>query len=168
MGRFRLKKILKRSRRFSFRGFLKLLRPKRDYKKFVLVVVFLLVFYPTLGLAYYELYYARGIYLPSPREYLKDQCEEHDLDFVLLDSIVYCESNWRMVKNSQSTAFGYFQILDGTEATTPMYSQGLRKYDPFTNIDMGVFLYERDSWYPWVTSKNCWWWRYQRNATALK
>jgi hypothetical protein len=127
------------------------------------------VYYPCLGFAYYELYYARGIYLPSPREYLKDQCEDHNLDFTLLDSIVFCESNWRMVKNSSSTAFGYFQILDGTEATTPMYAEGLRKFDPYANIDMGVYLYERDGWYPWATSKGCWWWRYQRlSATAKK
>lgn len=96
-----------------------------------------------------------------PRAYLARQCKEPDCDFALLDSIAWCESKWQMVGNPTSTAFGYFQILDGTERTTPQYVVGGSKYNPSDNIDMGVFLYERDSWYPWLSSRPCWHWRYQ-------
>ena len=96
-----------------------------------------------------------------PRVYLAQQCAERDCDFALLDAIVWCESKWKMVDNPISTAHGFFQILDGTEATTPQHSEGKSKYVPKENIDMGVFLYERDGVNPWITSRACWHWRSQ-------
>lgn len=100
----------------------------------------------------------------TPQEYLVDLCLESSCDAVLLDAIITCESQWRMVQNSVSSAYGYFQILDSTEATTPQYSEGKRKFDPYSNLEMGVYLYNRWGTSPWNESKHCWSWRY---AAAL-
>lgn len=97
---------------------------------------------------------------PPPKQYLQQTCQLKGCDFVLLNAIAECESGWRMVKNSQSTAFGYFQIIDGTEKTTPQYAEGERKFDPYTNIDMGVYLYEQRGTNPWISSRGCWQGRY--------
>ena len=99
---------------------------------------------------------------PTPREYMKAQCEARGCDFALLDAIVTCESKWILVQNSQSSAFGYFQILDSTERTTPQYQAGRRKTNPYANIDMGIFLYESRGTNPWNESKACWLWRYAK------
>lgn len=92
----------------------------------------------------------------TPREYLREQCQSPDCDFLLLDTIIDCESGWQMVKNRRSSAYGYFQILDSTEATTPQYKGGLRKHDPYINLDMGLYLYETRGSNPWNASKGCW------------
>jgi hypothetical protein len=94
--------------------------------------------------------------LPPPKQYLAQVCQEQGCDFALLYAIVECESGWRMVKNTQSSAFGFFQIIDGTETTTPQYAQGQRKYDPYVNIDMGVYLYQQRGTNPWLSSRACW------------
>lgn len=94
----------------------------------------------------------------QPREYLYQQAEARGLDARLLDRIAHCESNWRMVKSSQSSAYGFFQIIDATERSTPQYKAGERKFDPFTNIDMAVYLFERYGAFPWTESQGCWWW----------
>ncbi|MBU1126663.1 hypothetical protein KJ758_03560 [Patescibacteria group bacterium] len=91
-----------------------------------------------------------------PREYLKEQCSAYECDFVLLDTIIDCESGWQMIKNKQSSAFGYFQILDSTEATTPQYQDGGHKTDPYANLDMGLYLYETRGSSPWNASRGCW------------
>jgi len=101
------------------------------------------------------------VYQPSPRAYLASICQQPDCDFDLLDSIAWCESKWKMVQNSISSAYGYFQIIDGTEATTPQYQEGKSKYNAYDNVDMGVFLYQRDGINPWLESRACWHWRYQ-------
>ncbi|MFZ2681754.1 MAG: hypothetical protein WAZ14_01515 [Patescibacteria group bacterium] len=105
---------------------------------------------------------------PTPREYLAERCEEVGCDFVLLDTIIFCESTWRMVKNSSSSAFGYFQIIDGTEKTTPQYAAGLRKFDPYANIDMGIYLNSKRGTNPWNESKGCWQWRYRQAMAELE
>ena len=92
----------------------------------------------------------------SPRAYLQMRSEELDLPFALLDKIVECESNWRMVKNPYSSAYGYFQIIDSTEKTTPQYKRGDRKFNPYTNIEMGIYLYTTRGTNPWNPSKGCW------------
>ncbi len=97
--------------------------------------------------------------LPTPREYMQTECDEIGCDFAVLDAIVTCESKWIMVQNSQSSAHGYFQILDSTERGTPMYQDGRRKTNPYTNVDMGIYLYERYGTSPWNESKPCWQWR---------
>jgi hypothetical protein len=61
-----------------------------------------------------------------------------------------------MVQNKKSTAYGYFQILDGTERLTPQYRAGLRKTDPYVNIDMAIFLYGKYGTIPWMESRICW------------
>lgn len=94
----------------------------------------------------------------TPREYLYQRASEKNLDFRLLERIAFCESNWRMVKSSQSSAYGFFQIIDATERSTPQYKEGERKFDPFTNIDMAVYLFERYGSTPWTESRPCWWW----------
>jgi hypothetical protein len=104
---------------------------------------------------------------PTPEEYLAKECREPDCDLTLLNTIISCESGWRMVKNSSSSAFGYFQIIDGTERTTPQYQAGERKFDPYTNLDMGLFLYQSRGTNPWNESKHCWLPRY-RQAMANK
>ncbi len=91
-----------------------------------------------------------------PREYLRRQVEAKGYDVDLFNRIVFCESKWRMVPNKQSTAFGYFQILDGTEKLTPQYRAGLRKTDPYVNIDMAISLYEKYGTIPWTESQGCW------------
>ena len=108
-----------------------------------------------------------GSQLPTPRDYLQEQCRERDCDFVLLDAIVTCESKWIMVQNSVSSAHGYFQILDSTERGTPQYQAGRRKMNPYANIDMGIYLYERYGTSPWNESKACWSWRYNVNQANM-
>lgn len=99
------------------------------------------------------------VQLMQPKEYLYRQADIYALDFDRLEAIAYCESRWRMVKNKQSSAFGFFQIIDGTERYTPQYQAGGRKFDPFTNIDMAVYLYDRYGASPWFESKGCWQYR---------
>lgn len=102
--------------------------------------------------------------LPEPREYLRQGCEKlKNCDFALLDAIIECESNWRMVKNATSSAYGYFQIIDATERTTPQYKQGERKFDAYTNIDMGLYLYSRYGSSPWNESRKCWHWKHKQS-----
>lgn len=96
--------------------------------------------------------------LVSPRAYLYQQAAERNLDARLLDRIAFCESNWRMVRSKQSSAYGFFQIIDATEASTPHYKAGQRKFDPYTNVDMALYLFERYGSSPWVESRPCWWW----------
>ncbi len=124
----------------------------------------LVVLFGLLGIALGVLYYwdiesnnlqmAQAMVLP--KEYLRTRATEEGFDFQLLDRIVWCESHWRMIKNSRSSAYGYFQILDGTERTTPQYKSGLSKKDPLVNIDMGLYLYETRGTSPWNESRRCW------------
>jgi len=93
---------------------------------------------------------------PFPREYLRLRAEEEGYDYELLNRIAVCESKWRMIKNRRSTAFGYFQIIDGTERLTPQYEAGLRKTNPYANIDMALYLYGRQGTLPWLASRRCW------------
>ena len=97
-----------------------------------------------------------GMDLVPPREYLRDRAEAAGVDYALLNKIAYCESKWRMKENPQSTASGYFQILDGTEKLTPQFAAGLRKTDPYVNIDMAIFLYGKYGTIPWTESQDCW------------
>ena len=113
-----------------------------------------------LGLLYYQgieqnnAEYAQAVVLP--KEYLKIRAAEEDFNYELLERIAYCESRWKMVKNKRSSAFGFFQIIDGTEKITPQYQAGLRKTDPLANIDMAIYLYERFGTSPWYPSRPCW------------
>jgi hypothetical protein len=91
-----------------------------------------------------------------PKEYLRLRTEQSGVDYDLLNDIAFCESHWRMVQNKKSTAFGYFQILDGTEKLTPQYKKGLRKTDPYANIDMAISLLQKYGTEPWTESKPCW------------
>ncbi len=91
-----------------------------------------------------------------PKQYLYAQASEHGLNYRLLNRIIECESGWRMVQNKASSAFGYFQILDKTERSTPQFNEGKRKTDPIANIDMGLYLYERYGTSPWNESRPCW------------
>jgi hypothetical protein len=93
---------------------------------------------------------------PPPREYLKKKAEQKGYDYELLQRIAFCESRWRMTKNKNSTAFGFFQIVDGTERITPQYKAGLRKTDPYVNIDMALYLYGKYRTLPWLASRSCW------------
>jgi len=99
----------------------------------------------------------------TPKEHLYEQCAlaEHDCDAVLLDAIASCESQWRMVPNAGSSAYGYYQILDSTERTTPQYKAGERKYNPYTNVDMAIYLFDTRGSNPWNESKGCWSWKYE-------
>lgn len=103
-------------------------------------------------------------YIPpqEPREYLAEQCQNLGYDCTLLDTIAFCESSWHMVQNAHSSAYGYFQIIDSTERTTPQYAEGRRKYDPYTNIDMALYLYGKRGSSPWNESRGCWSWRYRQ------
>jgi hypothetical protein len=115
-----------------------------------------------LGLLWYysveQKYIALAKEIMTPREYLTLQAEAYDLNPELLHRIVECESKWKMVQNKKSSAFGYFQILDRTERSTPQYKAGYSKTDPYVNIDMGVYLFSRYGSQPWNESKPCWWW----------
>lgn len=104
---------------------------------------------------------------PTPHEYFLQECVDAGYDCLLLNTIAGCESGWRMVKNATSSAYGYFQIIDATERGTPQYAEGRRKFDPYTNIDMGLYLYSRYGSSPWNESKGCWerrYWQAQANA----
>lgn len=94
----------------------------------------------------------------EPKEHLYQAATERGLDYGLLAQIAKCESHWRMVPNARSSAYGYFQILDATEYHTPQYKEGRRKFDPITNVDMAVYLFERYGTNPWNESKPCWGW----------
>lgn len=91
-----------------------------------------------------------------PREYLRLEAEKLGFDYTLLERIVDCESDWKMIQNSKSSAFGYFQILDRTEKGTPQFKAGKTKFDALANIDMGLYLYGRYGTQPWSESKPCW------------
>lgn len=93
---------------------------------------------------------------PQPQEYLKAEAERLGYNAKLLNRIAFCESGWRMVKNSKSSAYGYFQIIDATERHTPQYIAGQRKFDPYANIDMALYLYGRYGSAPWTESQGCW------------
>lgn len=93
---------------------------------------------------------------PLPRDYLRVKAKEKGYDFELLNKIASCESGWRMIQNRRSTAFGYFQIIDGTERITPQYKAGLSKTDPYANIDMAIYLYGSQGTLPWLASRRCW------------
>ena len=97
-----------------------------------------------------------GMDLVPPREYLRKQAEAAGADYNLLRTIAYCESKWQMKQNTKSTAYGYFQIIDGTEKLTPQFAAGLRKTDPYVNIDMAIFLYQKYGTIPWTESQDCW------------
>lgn len=99
---------------------------------------------------------AGGALPMPPREYLRLRAEQAGVSYALLNRIAYCESKWRMVQNDVSTAYGYFQILDGTERLTPQYRAGLRKTDPYANIDMAISLYQKYGTIPWTESESCW------------
>ncbi len=103
-------------------------------------------------------------YQPTDYIYLAQLCKSPECDLALLEAIIWCESSWKMVKNPVSSAYGYFQIIDGTERTTPQFKEGKSKYNAFDNLEMGVFLYQRDQHYPWMESKVCWDWRYRSKA----
>ncbi|MBD3251458.1 transglycosylase SLT domain-containing protein [Candidatus Uhrbacteria bacterium] len=98
----------------------------------------------------------RAVIKVPPKEYLKIRTEELGYDHALLYRIASCESGWRMVKNRRSTAYGYFQIIDGTERMTPQYKSGRRKTDPYTNIEMALYLYGKQGTIPWLASRHCW------------
>lgn len=93
---------------------------------------------------------------PPPKEYLRERAAELGYDATLLERIAYCESRWRMVKNRTSSAYGYFQIIDGTERMTPQYKAGFRKTDPYANIEMALSLYGKQGTLPWLASRRCW------------
>ena len=126
------------------------------------ILTILSLFAISLGLLYYaeieQAYIAHAQTLISPRQYLKYRADEMNLNYTLLERIVHCESSWKMVQNKKSSAYGYFQILDRTEASTPQYKEGLRKFDPYANIDMGIYLFDRYGWQPWTESRPCWYW----------
>lgn len=112
---------------------------------------------PFLGMIYDLEQQGDGSAIKSPpREYLRIRAEEEGVDAELLNRIATCESRWHMVQNKKSTAFGYFQILDGTEKLTPQYREGLRKIDPYVNIDMAIFLFKKYGTLPWTESASCW------------
>jgi GDP-D-mannose dehydratase len=92
----------------------------------------------------------------TPRDYLRRQCDLLNCDFALLDAIITCESHWQMVQNPSSSAYGYFQILDATEETTPQYARGESKFNPYSNLDMGLYLYLHDGARHWNESRGCW------------
>ncbi len=133
----------------------------------VMIVVFVfLLMYGSIGVLFTT---QNATALPlTPREYLYEQCKEPTCNALLLDKIATCESQWRMVKNSVSTAYGYFQILDGTERTTPQWAEGRRKFDPYVNVDMAIYLFETRGSNPWNESKHCWYSKYQRAVTELE
>lgn len=99
---------------------------------------------------------AGGALPMPPREYLRLRAEQAGVSYALLNRIAYCESKWRMTQNEASTAYGYFQILDGTERLTPQYRTGLRKTDAYVNIDMAISLYQKYGTIPWTESESCW------------
>lgn len=92
----------------------------------------------------------------TPREYLWHIAPKLA---PVLDRVARCESGWKMIPNSggSSTAYGYFQILDGTARLTPQHAAGGSKRDPYTNVEMAVWLAERDGVYAhWFPSYDCW------------
>jgi hypothetical protein len=117
--------------------------------------------YVLVGLLFIDLGKAEMQPIQTPQDYLREQCEIIGCDYELLNAIATCESQWRMVPNAVSSSYGYFQILDSTERETPQYQEGRRKFDPYTNIDMGIYLFERYGSSPWNESRGCWYWRYQ-------
>jgi hypothetical protein len=95
----------------------------------------------------------------TPRQYLYLIAADDYITARKIDKIAICESDWKMVKNSTSSAYGFCQFLTGTWRTT-MLRMGIEngdllRTDPFTNVDACVWLYEQDGIRHWLESQNC-------------
>lgn len=74
--------------------------------------------------------------------------------------VAKCESGFKSnAKNSESSAKGIFQIVDGTwianrkrmgrDASLELKSNWIE------NVDTAEFIYEKSNWWPWLASNNC-------------
>jgi len=77
---------------------------------------------------------------------------EHGVDETLALEIAEAESNFRMVKNPESTAFGVFQFLEGTWEEQ---CNGDRE-DLKDNVTCGIEMIERGELWRWFASKEEW------------
>jgi len=53
------------------------------------------------------------------------------------------------------------KYLDSLIWFRDQYQAGERKFDPYTSVDMGIYLFETRGSNPWNESKGCWYWKYQ-------
>ena len=91
-----------------------------------------------------------------PRDYLRSLVSKED--FVILDAVSTCESNWGNKpnylydgENGIYTAYGPFQIL---KSTAERYSSEDRR-DPYANVRIAVEIYKAEGLTPWKLSKYC-------------
>lgn len=83
-------------------------------------------------------------------------------DEPIMIAIAGCESHYRqydtdgsVLKNSQSSAIGMFQIMASTHAATAA-KLGLDLYTMQGNAAYAQYLYDKESTDPWLASKACW------------
>ena len=75
--------------------------------------------------------------------------------------IAACESRLLpAAQNTESTAAGVFQILEGTWADAQRLNPDLpgwhMRYEPASNVEAAQTLYRAYGWAPWAASKACW------------
>lgn len=96
----------------------------------------------------------------SPVELVYKFSKKYGVDPELALRIMQCESEgYRYADNPNSTAYGYFQILDGTWHNV-MTKMGLpvntSKSHPTVSIEAGIWLLAHEGVRPWASSQYCW------------
>jgi len=101
----------------------------------------------------------RDILRLAPRQYLHLIHPEYAKE---LDRIIQCESGWNpSAQNRLSSAGGLCQFLDSTWLWTAQRMGidlvvGLKdKTEPYTHLEMCVWLYEQDGVRHWLESQGC-------------
>lgn len=99
---------------------------------------------------------------PSPREYLRREAEKLGIDFGLADRIIKCESGWQEKICNKTygckSGQGLFQLIPSTvEHASQMLGREIDPFNPYDNIDAGLWLIKNEGlghWRPY--SGACW------------
>ncbi|MGB4253828.1 MAG: transglycosylase SLT domain-containing protein [Minisyncoccales bacterium] len=90
------------------------------------------------------------------RLYLYEQVNYNIQDYQILSRIIWCESRWDAeAYNSKTGDVGLFQISEKYHLKNAT-ELGYDIYNPFGNIDYGIYLYKKYGLQPWEWSKKCW------------
>lgn len=94
----------------------------------------------------------------SLQEMVRATALKWGVDPALMARIVNCESGFKPnVKNTQSTASGIMQFLDGTYASyTKKYGITAPKSDPVAQVELAVRMIADGGLSHWNASKSCW------------
>ncbi len=90
------------------------------------------------------------------RLYLYEQVNYNIQDYQILSRIIWCESRWDAeAYNSKTKDVGLFQISEKYHLKNAT-ELGYDIYNPFGNIDYGIYLYKKYGLQPWEWSQKCW------------